>query len=150
MSAPSRPIPSLRIALLPASAIAPCLRIREEVFIRGQGVQPHEEVDGRDPDCLHLLARIDREPAGCARLRITGSGRARAERVAVLSAHRGRGVGRALMRRLEEMARKQGHTALHVHAQVPVIPFYEALGYTAHGQPFLDARILHRAMFRAL
>ncbi|HMV68643.1 MAG TPA: GNAT family N-acetyltransferase [Myxococcota bacterium] len=33
-----------------------------------------------------------------------------------------------------------------MHAQDDAVPFYEALGYRAEGEPFVQAGVLHRAM----
>ena len=49
-----------------------------------------------------------------------------------------------------EEARKRGHWELVLHAQEEVVPFYEKLGYSAHGPSFLEANIPHRAMRKPL
>lgn len=127
-----------------------CLEIRLEVFVEGQAVPLHEEVDGRDEQCSHFLALRGGRPLGTARLRITEDGEARAERVAVLEEARGTGLGAAVMLLLESTAQEQGHTKVVLHAQVAVIPFYERLGYVAEGPVFMDCDIPHRAMSKAL
>jgi predicted GNAT family N-acyltransferase len=128
-----------------------CFAVRREVFGRGQGVAEAEDFDGRDPACGHLLAQDPQGcPVGTARLRITEQGAPKAERVAVVEAWRGRAVGRALMEALEDRARGLGHGVLQLNAQLEVIPFYEALGYRAHGPVFFEAGIPHRRMERPL
>jgi ElaA protein len=126
-----------------------CLEVRHEVFVVGQGVPAELDDDGLDPAALHLVALHDGRAVGTARLRDV-DGHAKIERVAVREAHRGLGLGRALMARLHDEAAALGYREAALHAQVQVIPFYEALGYAAHGEPFLDAGILHREMTRAL
>ncbi|MBW2256554.1 MAG: GNAT family N-acetyltransferase [Deltaproteobacteria bacterium] len=116
-----------------------CLAIRFEVFVMGQGVPPQLEVDGHDPDCLHLLAWDRNHTVGTARLRITDKGNAKAERVAVRPGYQSRGVGTALMQALEDLARQMGHRELIVTAQLTVLPFYEHLGYVAEGPVFIEA-----------
>ena len=127
-----------------------CLAIRFEVFVMGQGVPPQLEVDGRDPDCLHLLAWDRKHTVGTARLRITARGEAKAERVAVRPGYQGQGVGTALMETLEDIARQMGHTEIIVTAQLTVVPFYEHLGYVAEGGVFIEAAIRHRKMRKQL
>ena len=127
--------------------------VREAVFCGEQEVPPHLEVDGLDPACQHI-ALVTQDPVGevivgTARLR-EADGQAKAERVCVASSARGQGGGVLLMRALEQLARERGHSTLHLHAQVQVIPFYEALGYIASGPTFDDAGIDHRAMRRNL
>lgn len=134
----------------PASLFA----VRRRVFIDEQAVRPDEDVDGLDPECLHFLAlALDGdggEPVGAARLRDAGGGVAKAERVAVLREHRGRGVGEALMRALEQAARERGFRQVRLGAQLTALGFYERLGYAAEGEEFLDARIRHRHMVKEL
>jgi len=74
----------------------------------------------------------------------------KAERVAVRRPFRGAGVGRALMRALEDEARALGRRELVLNAQLPVVAFYERLGYRAEGPEFLEAGIPHRAMRKPL
>ena len=62
--------------------------VREEVFIREQGVSREEEMDGLDQDCLHVVARDSSGQAiGTARLDTHGH----IGRVAVLKQWRGSG-----------------------------------------------------------
>ena len=127
-----------------------CLAIRREVFVEEQGVPIDEEMDAHDPACTHFLALSAGEVVGTARLRVTGDGRVKAERVAVRRRLRGAGVGRALMRALEDEARGRGQRELVLNAQLPVVAFYERLGYRAEGPEFLEAGIPHRAMRKPL
>jgi predicted GNAT family N-acyltransferase len=133
----------------PDAALAACFEIRTRVFVDGQGVSLDEEIDGLDGACVHFLARAGDEPVGTARLR-TVEGAAKAERVAVLDTHQGRGIGRVLMDALESEARRRGLRRVVLHAQVRVIPFYERLGYEAFGPVFEEADIAHRKMEKPL
>ena len=141
-----------------------CQAIRRIVFIDEQGVPEALEWDGLDRHARHFLAlgpaighdaTAQRAPAatpiplGTARMRIVG-GHAKAERVAVQRAARQHGVGRLLMRALEAHARHQRLPAVLLHAQLTAIPFYERLGYQAHGEIFPSAGIDHREMTKLL
>lgn len=75
---------------------------------------------------------------------------AKVERVAVLADRRGEGIGRELMAAVERAADTSGYGRLVLHAQVPVIPFYERLGYDAVGDTFEKADIPHRRMIKEL
>ena len=129
---------------------ARCLAIRREVFVEEQGVPLAEEMDEHDAACVHFLALVGGEAVGTARLRVTVDGHPKAERVAVRRPFRGAGVGRALMRALEDEARALGARELLLNAQLPVVAFYERLGYRAEGPEFLEAGIPHRAMRKPL
>jgi len=142
--------PPLLVRVASAAELPRCLELRHEVFVRGQSVAPELEIDGLDPACTHFVALAAGELLGTARLRVTDDGHAKAERVAVRAAARGRGVGAALMRALEAEARRRGFGELRLHAQAPVIAFYQRLGYVAEGPLFEEAGIPHRAMRRTL
>ena len=64
----------------------------------------------------------------------------------LLTTERGQGFGKFIMARVEQEACKQGAVALMLHAQMQVVPFYESLGFTTVGEPFLEAGIYHIGM----
>ncbi len=83
--------------------LALCLRLRRRVFIEEQGVPEADEVDGRDHEAVHLLARVGGEAVGCARLLTMGT-TGKIGRVCVLPAWRG-GVARRWCRRRSPISR---------------------------------------------
>lgn len=126
------------------------LEIRFRVFVEEQGVDPNLEIDDYDGVAWHVLARVDGQPAGTARLVMLDQQRAKIGRVAVLPEYRGQGIASQLVQLLMEYARREGRTQAILDAQLPVIPLYEKLGFEAVGEVFLDADILHRRMVRKL
>lgn len=126
-----------------------CVAVRREVFIVGQHVPVDIEIDGLDEACVHFLATLNDVPVGTCRLRFT-HGKAKAERVAVVSKCRGLGLGIQLMEALEAHAADNGYEAVVLNAQEQVIPFYERQGYTASGPRFFEADIPHRAMSKCI
>ena len=76
--------------------IATCQALRRVVFIEEQGVSVQDEVDGRDGEARHLLARIEGRPIGTARLLTEGTGQDRSGLRGREA--RGKGVGAALIR----------------------------------------------------
>ena len=141
-----------------AKDLEACRALRRAVFIEEQAVPEALEWDGLDGEAHHFLA-VDSAEAlrsatqtaalGTARMRIV-DGLAKAERVAVRKDVRTQGVGRLLMVAIEAHARRKGLPAVVLHAQLTAIPFYESLGYQAHGEIFLDAGIDHREMTKRL
>jgi ElaA protein len=124
--------------------IATCLQIRRVVFIEGQDVPEAEEIDGEDPDCIHYLAQVDGTPVATARVKPLGT-KAKIQRVAVLDAHRGTGLGAELMRFILDDLRAEFDEAV-LGSQTHAIGFYEKLGFEAFGPEFDDAGIPHREM----
>ncbi|WP_037906100.1 GNAT family N-acetyltransferase [Actinacidiphila yeochonensis] len=125
--------------------------IRHRVFVVEQRVPAELEFDEKDVRAVHVLA----EGAGTGRL-LTGADAAAKNggdpelavlgRLAVLPEGRRNGTGSRLVRALEDEARRRGLRGVHLEAQTHAIPFYERLGYTAHGPEFLDVGIPHQAM----
>lgn len=119
--------------------------IRIRVFVREQGVPEEIELDEDDPKAIHLLATVNGKPVGTARI-VIKNGRAKIGRMAVLKSYRGRGVGSALLKRAIESARRRRTKAIYLHAQVPVVGFYERMGLRSVGRVFMEAGIPHLKM----
>lgn len=143
--------------------LATCHAIRRAVFVDEQSVPADLEWDGLDQDAEHFVVfdglGPEARPLGTARLRLLpakpetdteANTEAKAERVAVLTEARGRGLGRVLMAALEDSARAQGRSKIVLNAQVSALRFYEALDYVATGDVLVEAGIDHRAMSKAL
>ncbi len=135
------------------SRIAECRAIRRIVFIEEQSVPAELEWDGLDELAEHFMAISgsgrDEQILGTARMRVVGNS-AKAERVAVLASARRLGLGRLLMQAIEARARERSLAKIQLNAQVPVVPFYEKLGYQTQGEVFLEAGIEHLAMTKRL
>lgn len=131
-----------------AEELDDALSVRREVFIHEQGVPEDRELDGKDDDATHVVAYDDGKPIGVARLRSHPESRdaGKVERVAVVKSRRGEGLGRELMNAVEKAAVECGYDRIVLHAQVPVVSFYETLGYEPVGETFEDAGIPHRKM----
>jgi predicted GNAT family N-acyltransferase len=122
------------------------LALRHAVFIIEQGVPKSIERDEYDATATHFLAMQDGEAVGVARLVDKGEGIGKIGRVAVLPAHRNRGIGAALMRFVVETAQMQGFREVFLDAQLPAYDFYLRLGFVPEGEVFEEASILHRRM----
>ena len=140
---------ALRVHQVRGDGLEACFQIRQVVFVQEQRVEPALEFDGLDAGCVQVLASLEGEPVGTGRLRMFAE-QAKVERVAVLKAHRGTGVGRALMVALHEVARQRGVRQLMLHAQESAVPFYEGLAYLRQGERFMEADIPHFLMTRGL
>jgi predicted GNAT family N-acyltransferase len=127
-----------------------CAAIRAEVFIVEQQVPADEEMDELDAEAVHVLAYMDHQPVGTGRLVLLDGSVARVGRMAVLRAHRRRGIGSAILHHLLGEARARSVHRVVLAGQLHAIPFYERHGFTAHGEVFLDAGIEHRMMERML
>jgi predicted GNAT family N-acyltransferase len=121
--------------------------VRHTVFVKEQKVPEELEWDDADERAYHVLATaVDGKPIGTGRLRLD----CHIGRMAVVKGWRGRGVGSAILSMLIDFARKEGCTAVHLHAQTHARNFYARFGFTAVGDLFDEAGIPHQAMTLAL
>ena len=131
-------------------AFAHCTAIRTEVFVGEQHVPPELEMDEMDAVAAHVIALLDGKPIGTGRLLVQDDGTARIGRMAVLESERGRGVGGAVLATLVDEARQRGIGRAVLAGQLHAISFYERHGFTAYGEEFEEAGIMHRMMARDL
>ena len=85
-----------------------------------------------EPAGLLLIARLDSDPVGCGAVKFHGSDPAELKRMWVAPAARGLGVGRRLLRELEEQARRRGVTATRLETNESLheaINLYRSCGY---------------------
>jgi predicted GNAT family N-acyltransferase len=125
------------------------LALRHEVFCREQGVPPREELDGRDPEGLHLVAVANGELLATCRLVMVGP-TVQFSRLAVTRSARRQGIATALLELAESEARAAGARRLVLHAQTYAQSLYEQAGYRPRGRVFVEANIQHIAMERVL
>ncbi|MGH7825595.1 MAG: GNAT family N-acetyltransferase [Candidatus Binatia bacterium] len=125
--------------------LAKALGIRRRVFVTEQGVPEEIEMDRDDRRAIHFLAFAAGKPVGTARL-VIRRGNAKIGRMAVLKSHRGRGVGKKLLKRAVATAQRRGAQMIYLHAQVAVVGFYQAMGFRCVGPVFEEAGIPHRKM----
>lgn len=127
--------------------IQACLIIRHQVFVEGQNVPLHEEVDGLDSISEHYLLYLNQLPVGTARVRYLEDV-SKIERVAILETYQNQGLGHVLMNFIIDDLRKNTQVIkAKLGAQTYAIPFYEKLGFVVCSNEYLDAGIPHKDMY---
>ena len=124
-------------------------KIREEVFVKEQGVPVELEKDEYDEVAAHVLVMNDEKPVGCGRVYLKGDA-GKMGRIAVAKEYRKQGYGRLVCEGLIEAARELGAKEAVLGAQLTAIPFYENLGFEQEGDIFVDAGIDHIMMRKIL
>jgi len=150
---------AIRLAGTPEEVTA-AFAVRYDVFVTEQGVPADLERDDQDRDADHLVAYDGERAVGAGRLVVEPAGFEGADpalgpvghlgRLAVRPEARGAKLGMALVLAIEERARERGLAVMALSSQTYAIPFYERLGYAAHGPEFDDAGLPHRWMRRTL
>lgn len=122
-------------------------QVRHEVFVVEQAVPPEIELDDDDALSVHAVAYgPDDTPMATGRLLPDGH----IGRMAVRKPARGTGIGGQVLDALIEQGHGDGHRMLLLHAQTHARRFYEAHGFLAQGEEFMEAGIAHVAMIREL
>jgi GNAT superfamily N-acetyltransferase len=84
------------------------------------------------PNGILILARVDGEPAGLGGIRHLDTEVAEVKSMYVARSHRGIGLGRRLLARLDEIAREHGCRAVRLDTSdylTPAVGLYRAAGY---------------------
>ena len=134
------------------------MKLRTDVFVvEQQCAYPElDSFDNRD-DTIHLLGFDQQTLAAYARaMPITDANDKRnisavkIGRVVVNKSHRGTGLAEQLMKQLINRLDKTYAGKDHVlSAQVPIVPFYESLGFKTESEPYLEDGIPHIDMRRS-
>lgn len=110
------------------------LMIRTEVFVEELEKDIDLELDGQDKQAFHFLATLpDGRAGGCARVRsIPRRTDLVLDRLAVLYPHRKKGMGAALLKQAEDLARSRGGR-LEIDAPADAIAYFEKHNYRKSG-----------------
>ena len=146
----------MRIALRTFDDLSPrelhdALALRQRVFVVEQACI-YQDLDGKDPDALHLLGRDDETDALVAYARILPPGArfdvAAIGRVVVAPERRGEGLARALVLEAIRVARDHHGARAALSAQAHLEAFYASLGFVRVGDEYDEDGIPHVDMRR--
>ena len=127
------------------------LKIRNQVFVKEQGVPLDREIDNYEAYTIHFVLYQDTEtPMATLRLLPLEDGKIKVQRMAVLKEFRKKGLGKVIMEAAETFANEHDYQQLALGAQLTARDFYQRLGYQAEGDIFLDAGIEHVTMTKTL
>ena len=108
--------------------------IRNTVFVKGQ-----------EAYCIHFVLYDDKGKAA-ATVRLLPNKdltQVTLQRMAVLDAYQGQGLGSILLKEAEDFAQEQGFQTISLHAQLGALKFYLNNGYQEVGNIFEEADIQH-------
>ncbi|MBG6210446.1 ElaA protein [Labrenzia sp. EL_126] len=122
------------------------LKLRQDVFLLEQ-TSLYQDIDGKDPDALHLLVRTKTagDLVGIIRLFAEPDvGTARIGRVVIASGQRGSGLGRKMMLAgIEKAGEIAPGCPIDLSAQAHLEEFYNALGFETVSDKYIKDGILH-------
>lgn len=126
--------------------------IRKEVFVEEQGVLLEDEFDEFDTLnglCEHILVYYHEQPVGTGRLRVV-DGLGKLERICILDSYRKFGLGKVIIKTLEEIAKEKGIFQVKLHGQTQAEGFYKKIGYQTSSNVFIEDGIPHILMIKEL
>ncbi|MDP1421977.1 GNAT family N-acetyltransferase [Peribacillus simplex] len=126
--------------------------IRKEVFVEEQGFPLESEFDEFDTlNALseHILVYYNEKPVGTGRLRIV-DGLGKLERICILEPYRKFGLGKIIIKTLEEIAMEKELSQVKLHGQTQAEGFYKKLGYQTSSDVFMEDGGPHLLMIKEL
>ncbi|MEH7453302.1 GNAT family N-acetyltransferase [Gottfriedia acidiceleris] len=126
--------------------------IRKDIFVKEQGVPVEDEFDQYDKlngDCQHILVHYNEQPVGTGRIRFV-DGVGKLERICILESFRKFGLGKNIIKALEEIAEEQGASKVKLHGQTHAEGFYKNLGYHTSSDVFIEDGIPHILMLKEI
>jgi len=122
------------------------IRIRHDVFTVEQQIDDKEDLDGKDPSAIQILAYFNEKPVGTARMETDGH----IGRLAVLKDYRNNQIGSKIVNALITEAKTRKLNSVYLGAQLSATKFYKKLGFKHYGEIFLEVEIDHIMMRKAL
>lgn len=125
-------------------------KIRIKVFVEEQGVPLEDELDEFDTldgQCEHILVYYNEQPVGTGRIRVV-NGLGKLERICILKQYRNFGLGKVIIKALEEIAEEMGVSQVKLHGQTHAEGFYQKLGYLTSSNIFMEDGIPHILMVK--
>lgn len=126
--------------------------IRKQVFVKEQGVPLDDEFDQFDTldgICEHILVHYNEQPVGTGRIRFMNRV-GKLERICILEPYRKFGLGKNIIKALEEIAEERGASQVKLHGQTQAEGFYQKLGFRTSSNVFIEDGIPHILMLKEI
>ncbi len=107
--------------------------------LRAPWNQPEgSEVDAIEDQCFHVMAVNDNNKIiGVARLQFNSNNEAQIRYMAIDNSFQRQGIGRELVKTLEQYAKKTNHKNIVLDAREAAVTFYKKLGYKVINKSYL-------------
>ena len=124
--------------------------LREAILRKPLGLSLKNENLGRDSTNTFFIAEQGDKVIGCVLMEPKDAGTVQLRAMAVYNEWQGQGVGRLLVRALEQNAAGTGYKKIILHARKVVLGFYKSMNYEQVGDEFVEVGIPHYHMEKVL
>lgn len=130
--------------------VADAFDLRQQVFTQEQGFPAEIDIDEYDDAALHVVLYLNQQPAAVLRCVLLDNGLIKVGRVAVQKSHRGKGLGREMMKFVQQYGTANQYQKIGLSAQHTAISFYQSLGYQTEGEMYDEDGMDHIFMSLSL
>ena len=123
--------------------------LRDLILRKPLGLTFSAEELAAEKDSHHVACHRGERLVGCLVLRPRGDD-VQMRQVAVACELQGQGIGQAMVKYSETLARQLGFRRMILHARETAVHFYEKLGYSRVGDQFEEVTLPHWAMEKFL
>ena len=124
--------------------------LRQEVLRRPLGLDLHAADLSAEAGYRHFGLESGGRLVACLMVVSLPGKTVQLRQMAVFPEQQGRGLGRQLMRAVEEILRADGIDRIRLNAREVAAGFYTSLGYRIEGGPFVEVGIPHLLMVKTL
>lgn len=111
--------------------------LRWRILRKPWGQAEGSERDSNDENYYHVMAVINGNIAGVARLEFPDNGLAQLRYMAVDDVYQGNGIGRKIVDHMEQYSKENNVHELFLNARENAVGFYEKLGYQITEKSYL-------------
>lgn len=126
------------------------VQLRDRILRQPLGLEFTPEQLAAENDALHIAGYLGETIRACCVLVNHGPRGCQVRQVAVDQGLQRLGYGNKLMLFAEQQARLLGSKVLFCHSREEARAFYERLGYTTVGEPFIEVGITHIQMEKSV
>lgn len=124
--------------------------LRDAVLRKPLGLRFFSEELEAEKDSRHVACYHGERLVGCLVLQLLGDREVRMKQVAVVPDLQRNGIGTAMVKYSEALARRVGFTRMVLHARETAVPFYERQGYSRLEERFEEVTVPHWMMAKRL
>lgn len=124
------------------------LLLRDAVLRKPLGMNLFDENLSKEIKDVHIGAFVSNQLVGVLVLTKVNEDIVKMRQVAIAGSFQKKGIGRQLVEFAESYAKEKGYIEIVLHSRQVSVGFYEKLGYTIEGEPFVEVGIPHKKMFK--